>query len=180
LSYGSVTRASHSSRAAIEAPFIQHWFPPQRQEMLLGTSKDTAVPGICHPHKSDVNTFTKKQDPEDSERQGDHPTLVPFDYRKLAAIESLLQSTTTALFAARHHTWQLVSQEHEGLNGARNPHQSWNWTVTISEASKQSAQWWLTELEGWNGHSMAKEQPDLTLETDASDFAGATQYTIPS
>jgi hypothetical protein len=90
--------------------------------------------------------------------------------RKLAAIAGLLQSTTTAMFPARHHTWQLVSQVHEGLNDPRNPHHSWDWTVTISEASKQCAQWWLTELEGWNGRSMAKEQPDLTLEADASDF----------
>jgi hypothetical protein len=66
LSYGSVTRASHSSQAAIEAPFIQHWVPPQRQEMLLGTSTDTAVPGICHRHKSNGDTFTKRQDPGDT------------------------------------------------------------------------------------------------------------------
>ena len=130
LSYGSVTRASHSSRAAIEVPFVQSWFPSQRQKMLLGTSTDTAVHGVVidtkamEPRLPKDNILKIRKDMMIVLRRSD------LSIRKLAAIAGRLQSTPTAVFPSRHHTWQLVSQVHEGLNDPRNLHHSSNWTVT--------------------------------------------------
>jgi hypothetical protein len=140
-------RARNSLRAAIEAPFVQRWFPPQRQETLLGCQQIQQFLGfVLHTQEMEIHLPKNKSLKIRKDMTTSYVGRI-LSIRKLTAIAGLCQSTRTAVFPARHHTWQLVSQVHEGLNDPRNLHRSWDWTVTISEASKQSAQWWFTELE---------------------------------
>lgn len=42
--------------------------------------------------------------------------------------------------------------------------------MKVSDKAKQSAKWWLTQLEAWNGRCMIQEKEDITVDTDASDI----------
>jgi hypothetical protein len=75
-----------------------------------------------------------------------------------------------AVFPDRHHTWPLLQQVHRDLHNPHNQCHSWEWQVSVSTKSSEAAKWWVTELDGWNGRTMVRETPDVTLDTDASDF----------
>jgi hypothetical protein len=136
LSYGSVTRASHSSRAAIEAPFVQGWFPPQRQEMLLGTSTDTAVHGVVIDTKAIERCLPKRQYREDSEGHDDSFTSVPFEYTEASSDcrPPPVNDNSCVPIQTPHLATSITSARR--LNDPRNLHHSWDWTVTISETSR--------------------------------------------
>jgi hypothetical protein len=90
--------------------------------------------------------------------------------RKLAAFVGLLRATSTAVFLARHYTMSMLQQLHKGLDHPENTHHSWNWRIPVTEDCKKAARWWLEHIHFWNGRSMVQESPDITIETDASDF----------
>ena len=41
-------------------------------------------------------------------------------------------------------------------------------TVRLSMESKVELQWWISEMEDWNGKSVLPQTPDMVIETDAS------------
>jgi hypothetical protein len=130
-------------------------------QQFLGFIIDTKKMEIRLP-KEKINRIKKDM------RVALRPNLLSI--RKLAAIAGLLQSTAMAVFPARHHTWPFLQQVHRGLHNANNQRHSWEWQVAVSTEWRETASWWLTELNGWNGRTMVRETPDVTLETDASDF----------
>ena len=56
----------------------------------------------------------------------------------------------------------------EEKNKAMRQAESYHAEVRLSEAAGQELQWWMEEVQKWNGRSIWQKIPDLTIELDAS------------
>ena len=130
---------------------------PQQSQLFLGFIFNSKEMSITLP------TEKLRKIQRDANQLIKAPSL---PVRKLAAIAGLLQSTIPAVFPARHRTWSLIKNIHQGL--AEHP-KHWDRQVQVSQDTKADAAWWLCHLAAWNGCSMLPEEASIVIETDASD-----------
>jgi hypothetical protein len=77
-----------------------------------------------------------------------------------------INSTFRAIFSARLHSRALLRDKIQALKQSNNCYYA---HLTLSQEARDELQWWIDNLEGWNGRSLIPDTTEITLTTDASN-----------
>jgi hypothetical protein len=91
--------------------------------------------------------------------------------RDLSRVLGKLTSSIQAVFPAPLHYRHLQAAKHKALALCK----TYQAPVILSPQAREELRWWLAHMEAWNGRAVIEPQPDLVIETDASNQGwGAT------